>query len=46
MFEQNLVRLNPFEGLALTARDLQDEQVYHRKSLHRHTLYLSGHGIV
>jgi hypothetical protein len=46
MFEQNLVRLQPFEGLALTARDLQDEQVYHRKSLHRHTLYLSGHGIV
>ena len=46
MFEQKLVRLHPFEGLALTARDLLDEQIYHRRSLHRHTLYLSGHGIV
>ena len=46
MFEQNLVRLHPFEGLALTARDLLDEQVYHRRALQRHTLYLSGHGIV
>ncbi|HJN75607.1 MAG TPA: hypothetical protein QGF58_16880 [Myxococcota bacterium] len=41
-----LSRLNPFEGLCLTSRDLLDEQTYHRKSLHRHTLYLHGHGIV
>ena len=41
-----LRRLNPFEGLCLTSRDLLDEQTYHRKSLHRHTLYLHGHGIV
>lgn len=41
-----LSRLNPFEGLCLTSRDLLDEQTYHRKNLHRHTLYLHGHGIV
>ncbi|MCP4922011.1 MAG: hypothetical protein GY913_34350 [Proteobacteria bacterium] len=41
-----LHRLNPFEGLCLTSRDLLDEQTYHRKSLHRHTLYLHGHGLV
>lgn len=41
-----LHRLNPFEGLCLTSTDLLDEQTYHRKSLHRHTLYLHGHGIV
>jgi hypothetical protein len=41
-----LRRLRPFEGLCLTSQDLSDEQAYHRKSLHRHNLYLHGHGIV
>ncbi|MCB9764013.1 MAG: hypothetical protein H6739_29855 [Alphaproteobacteria bacterium] len=41
-----LRRLNPFEGLCLTARDLLDEQVYHRANVKRHNLYLHGHGIV
>ena len=41
-----LSRLAPFEGLCLTAQDLQDEQTYHRRNLMRHTLYLHGHGIV
>ncbi len=41
-----LSRLRPFEGLALTAKDLADEQVYHRKNLQRHVLYMHGHGIV
>jgi hypothetical protein len=41
-----LSRLRPFEGLALTARDLLDEQTYHRRNLHRHVLYMHGHGIV
>lgn len=41
-----LRRLRPFEGLCLTSKDLQDEQTYHRKSLHRHNLFLHGHGIV
>ncbi len=41
-----LRRLHPFEGLALTARDLLDEQTYQRKNLHRHNLYLHGYGIV
>ena len=41
-----LRRLNPFEGLCLTAQDLHEEQDYHRDSLHRHNLYLHGHGIV
>lgn len=44
--EENLLRLNPFEGLCLTASDLLAEQQYHRKGLHRHNLYLHGHGIV
>jgi len=44
--EENLLRLAPFEGLTLTSSDLLDEQVYHRQSLHRHSLYLHGHGIV
>jgi hypothetical protein len=44
--DQLLRRLAPFEGLCLTSRDLLDEQTYHRKSLHRHNLYLHGHGIV
>ncbi len=41
-----LSRLNPFEGLCLTARDILDEQRYHRKGLARHNLFLHGHGIV
>ena len=41
-----LSRLRPFEGLALTARDLTDEQTYHRRNLQRHVLYMHGHGIV
>ncbi len=41
-----LSRLRPFEGLCLTAKDLADEQVYHRKNLQRHVLYMHGHGIV
>lgn len=41
-----LRRLRPFEGLCLTSRDLADEQTYHRRNLHRHNLYLHGHGIV
>ncbi len=45
-FEQTLRRLNPFEGLCLTATDLLDEQVYHRRSLQRHSLFLHGFGVV
>jgi hypothetical protein len=41
-----LRRLRAFEGLCLTAGDLQDEQSYHRQNLHRHHLFLHGHGIV
>ena len=41
-----LSRLRPFEGLCLTAKDLADEQVYHRRNLQRHVLYMHGHGIV
>jgi hypothetical protein len=41
-----LSRLRPFEGLALTAKDLADEQSYHRRNLQRHVLYMHGHGIV
>jgi hypothetical protein len=44
--DQLFRRLKPFEGLCLTAMDLLDEQTYHRKNLHRHNLYLHGHGIV
>lgn len=42
----SLSRLRPFEGLALTARDLLDEQAYHRRNLQRHVLYMHGHGVV
>lgn len=45
-FDENLVRLHPFEGLALTAADLMAEQRYHRKSLDRHAYHLAGHGVV
>jgi hypothetical protein len=41
-----LSRLRPFEGLCLTAKDLADEQSYHRRNLQRHVLYMHGHGIV
>jgi len=41
-----LRRLRPFEGLCITAGDLLDEQVYHRRNLQRHHLFLHGHGIV
>ena len=39
-------RLRPFKGLNLEAHDLLDEQGYHRDNLHRHNLFLHGHGIV
>lgn len=45
-FEHQLRRLNPFEGLCLTAGDMLDEQKYHRHSLARHSLFLHGFGIV
>lgn len=45
-FEHTLNRLQPFEGLCLTAADLRDEQLYHRRSLMRHALFLHGYGIV
>ena len=45
-FEHTLRRMNPFEGLCLTAGDLADEQLYHRRSLQRHALFLHGFGIV
>ncbi len=45
-FDKQLVRLNAFEGLCLTAADLRDEQRYHRNNLHRHALFLHGNGVV
>jgi hypothetical protein len=45
-FEHTLRRMNPFEGLCLTAGDLADEQLYHRRTLHRHSLFLHGYGVV
>ncbi len=45
-FEHTLRRLNPFEGLCLTAQDLEDDQLYHRRALHRHALFLHGFGVV
>ncbi|MFT4623926.1 MAG: hypothetical protein ACI8PZ_002582 [Myxococcota bacterium] len=45
-FEYTLRRLNAFEGLCLTASDLSEEQLYHRRTLHRHSLFLHGFGIV
>ena len=45
-FSHQLKRLNPYEGLCLTASDLLDEQTYHRRNLQRHALFLHGHGIV
>ena len=45
-FPHPLRRLNPFEGLCLTASDLLDEQTYHRRSLQRHAVFLNGYGIV
>jgi hypothetical protein len=46
MLRDDLVRLQPFEGLCLTASDLLVEQAYHRRSLRRHARYLAGHGVV
>ncbi len=45
-FEHVLKRINPFEGLALTASDLLDEQLYHRRNLQRHAVFLHGNGLV
>jgi hypothetical protein len=45
-FDYSLRRMNPFEGLCLTAQDLSDEQTYHRRALHRHSLYMHGFGVV
>ncbi|TVQ94134.1 MAG: hypothetical protein EA397_03220 [Deltaproteobacteria bacterium] len=45
-FSHTLVRLNAYEGLCLTADDLLTEQLYHRRTLHRHSLFLHGYGIV
>lgn len=45
-FEHTLRRLHPFEGLCLTAQDLADDQLYHRRALHRHALFLHGFGVV
>jgi len=45
-FEHTLKRLNPFEGLCLTASDLAEEQLYHRQTVHRHSLFLHGFGVV
>lgn len=46
MFEHQLLRVKPFEGLCLTADDLLDEQLYHRHALQRHALFMHGYGIV
>ena len=45
-FAHSLIRLNPFEGLCLTSEDLYAEQLYHRRNLHRHALFMHGYGIV
>jgi len=45
-FPHTLSRLRPFDGLCLTTSDLADEQLYHRRTLHRHTLFLHGFGVV
>lgn len=41
-----MIRLNPFEGLCLTAADLLAEQDYQRNTLARQTLFLAGSGVV
>src|SRR5262249_40230338 len=46
MTTDTLRRLNPYEGLCLTAQDLADEQFYHRRALQRHALYMHGFGVV
>jgi len=46
MNKENLKRLRYFEGLCLTAKDLEDEQKYHRQNRFRHNLNLHGYGIV
>jgi len=44
--DKRLRRLRSFEGLCLTVDDIADEQRYHRDNLHRHNLFLHGHGLV
>lgn len=44
--DQSLRRLNYFEGLCMVVQDFSDEQVYHRRALQRHALYMHGFGIV
>jgi hypothetical protein len=46
MKKENLKRLRSFEGLCITANDLQDDQQYHRDNRARHNLNLHGYGIV
>lgn len=46
MNDKPLSRLNPFEGLCLTSKDLLDEQSYHRESLQQHNFHLHGYGVV
>ena len=46
MNKKNLKRLRLFEGLCITAQDLEDEQRYHRENRFRHNLNLHGYGIV
>ena len=46
MKDELLRRLLPFEGLCITASDLVDDQVYHRRNVQRHNLFLHGRGIV
>ncbi len=41
-----LRRMNPFEGLCITAEDFVAEQTYHRRNLQRHAVFLHSHGIV
>lgn len=44
-FQHKLARLNPYEGLCLTADDLAAEQLYNRRSLQRHALMMHSFGI-
>ena len=46
MNKNNLQRLRLFEGLCLTAQDLEADQRYHRENRFRHNLNLHGYGIV
>ena len=44
-FQHKLVRLNPYEGLCLTADDLATDQLFHRRSLQRHALMMHSFGV-